>query len=61
MGEILDFRKPAPNGKLKGKTLCQNGHHKWKVCKDKQFDTRAGKLVTVYRCERCNAQKVKAQ
>jgi hypothetical protein len=57
MGDILDFRKPAPRGG-KGSVLCQNGHHKWKVCKEKQFDTRAGKLVTVMRCERCNAQKV---
>lgn len=58
MGDVIDFRRPAPDGK--GSLLCRNGHHKWTVWKEKQFDTRAGKLVTVFRCERCEAQKVKA-
>ena len=42
----------------KGNTLCRNGHHKWVVDKEKQFDVKAGKLVTVYRCERCDKQRV---
>ncbi len=57
MGDVLPFRR-AP--RTQGKTLCLEGHHKWVVWKARQFDTRAGKLVTVYRCERCKAQKVKA-
>jgi len=57
MGEVLPFRKRGP---MKGKTLCLAGHHKWVVWKGKQFDVQAGKLVTVYRCERCGAQKVQA-
>lgn len=44
----------------KGKTLCANGHHKWEVSNDKQFDSKQGKLVTLFRCSRCGKQKVKA-
>ncbi len=53
-------RKAKKQERLKGKTLCGNGFHKWKVWKDKQFDVKQGKLVTVYRCERCGAEQVKA-
>lgn len=45
--------------KHKGKTLCRNGFHKWEISQDKQFDSKQGKLVTVYRCKRCDATKVK--
>lgn len=55
MATILPFRKP-----VKEKGLCQHGFHKWKVRQDKQFDVRQGKLVTIYRCERCDEEKVKA-
>ncbi|MBK6280287.1 MAG: hypothetical protein IPF57_20255 [Gammaproteobacteria bacterium] len=57
MGEVIALRRPERH---RGRTLCLNGHHKWKIWKEKQFDVRAGKLVTVYRCERCDARKVKA-
>lgn len=53
---IVPFKKP----KSSSRGLCQHGFHKWQVCKAKQFDTRQGKLVTVFRCSRCNKQKVKA-
>lgn len=39
--------------------MCQHGFHKWKIWQDKQFDSKRGKLVTVYRCERCKKQKIK--
>lgn len=56
MDNVVPFRRqPAGGG-----TLCRNGHHKWAVWKAKQFDTREGRLVTVYRCERCKAEKVMA-
>ena len=58
MGDILPFKKPA-RVKPQGQGMCQHGHHKWQVWKDKQFDVKEGKLVTVYRCARCNAQRVK--
>ncbi len=54
MAEILPFKKPKP----KSRGLCQHGFHHWSIWKDKQFDVRQGKLVTVYRCSRCQAQKV---
>ncbi len=60
MGDVVTFKKPSLKTKAKGKTLCKNGFHKWKILQEKKFDTKAGKLVTVYRCERCGEQKVKA-
>lgn len=58
MAKILPFKKPEKKAPRKG--LCQHDFHKWEVCKDKQFDVKQGKLVTVYRCSRCGKQKVKA-
>lgn len=57
MGDVIQFRK-KPAGDSRGKTLCREGFHKWEIWKDKQFDVKAGKLVTVYRCGRCAATKV---
>jgi hypothetical protein len=61
MADILPFKKSSAAAKGKGKSLCRHGHHKWVVCKKKQFDVRQGRLVTVYRCPRCGKQKVVAQ
>lgn len=60
MGEIIPFRKPKASEKHKGKTLCASGFHKWRVEHAKQFDVKQGKLVTVYRCERCGQTKTEA-
>ena len=60
MADILPFKRPRPGEKHKGKTLCRSGFHKWVVDKEKQFDTRQGRLVTVYRCTRCGATKTQA-
>lgn len=58
MGDLIKFqRKPAP----KRSALCENGHHRWKVWQKKPFDVKSGKLVTVYRCERCGAEKSEAR
>ena len=60
--EIISFadrKKAKEKSSAKGQGMCQHGFHKWKIWNDKQFDSRQGKLVTVYRCERCNAEKVK--
>jgi len=54
VGDIIAFKKKTP----KARGMCQHGFHKWVIWKDKQFDVKAGKLVTVYRCARCEAQKV---
>lgn len=60
MADILPFKRPRPGEKHKGKTLCKSGFHKWEVDKAKQFDSRQGRLVTVYRCVRCGATKTEA-
>ena len=58
MADILPFkRKPAKQRSV----LCDNGHHRWAIWQKKQFDTKQGKLVTVYRCERCGAERSQAQ
>lgn len=60
MTNILPFKRPSPQQKHKGKTLCRSGFHKWQVVTNKQFDVKQGRLVTVYRCTRCGQQKVEA-
>lgn len=60
MGDVLQFKRPTAAEKHKGKTLCRSGFHKWLVVKEKQFDVKQGKLVTVYKCKRCGVQKVEA-
>ncbi|WP_236984006.1 hypothetical protein [Marinagarivorans cellulosilyticus] len=57
MSNILEFKRPKPSDKHKGKTLCKNGFHKWKVVTEKKFDVKQGKLVTLYRCSRCGQEK----
>lgn len=59
MTEIIPFRSKSLKDKHKGKTLCRHGHHKWEVDKAKQFDVRKGRLVTMYRCTRCDKVRVK--
>ncbi len=61
MGDVLPFTKPAPADKAKGKTLCRHGFHKWRVDKNRRFEVKEGKLLTVYRCERCGVTKHKAE
>lgn len=60
MADVIPFRKRSLKDRHKGKTLCSHGHHRWRVDKAKQFDVKQGRLVTVYRCERCGKEKVKA-
>jgi len=57
MGDIVKFKKPSAADKNRGKTLCARGFHKWVVVSERKFDVRQGKLVTLYKCERCGAQK----
>jgi hypothetical protein len=63
MAEIIPF---APAKKKKHNTpnrsvLCQNGHHRWVVWQKKPFDVKQGKLITIYRCERCGAERSEAK
>lgn len=57
MGKVIQFKKQKISEKHKGNTLCRSGFHKWKIVKEKQFDVKQGKLLTVYQCKRC--QKLK--
>jgi hypothetical protein len=57
MAVILAFKTKKLSDKHKGRALCQSGFHKWEIIKEKQFDVRQGKLLTVYRCKRCGKQK----
>jgi hypothetical protein len=59
MSNVITLSSHRPK-KVTPKGMCQHGIHKWVIWKDKQFDSRKGKLVTVFRCERCGEQKVKA-
>lgn len=61
MADVIEFKKKEPVAEEhKGKSLCRHGFHKWIIKQDKQFDSQQGKLVTVYKCERCGKEKVKA-
>ena len=57
MSNILPFKRKTLKEKHRGKTLCKHGHHKWKVVSNRKFDVKQGKLVTLYRCERCDKEK----
>ena len=61
MANVLPFKKKSLKEKHKGNTLCRNGHHKWAIEKDKQFDVKQGKLVTSYKCSRCGKRKNEAR
>ena len=60
MADIIQFKKRSAAEKARGKTLCKRGFHKWEIVQEKQFDSRQGRLVTVYRCTRCDASKIRA-
>jgi hypothetical protein len=59
MGDVVQFRKPKLAEKHRGNTLCRNGHHKWEVVKENQFDVKQGRLITLYKCKRCGVTKSK--
>jgi hypothetical protein len=61
MAVILPFKRPSLEEKHKGKSLCREGFHKWKVVTEKKFDVKQGKLITLYECQRCGKQKVEAR
>ena len=53
---VIAFKRP----KAKSKGMCQHGHHRWKADAKQVFDTKQGRLVTRYVCQRCGKVKVKA-
>ncbi len=56
---IAELRKARQRERARS-SLCREGHHKWQVVKERQFDVKRGKLVTLYRCQRCGAERVTA-
>jgi hypothetical protein len=59
MGTVVRFRKPSPAEKHKGKTLCANGFHKWRIAAERRFDVKRGRLVTLRKCERCGVEETR--
>jgi ABC-type ATPase with predicted acetyltransferase domain len=59
MADIIPFKKPSLKEKHRGNSLCKNNHHKWILLKDSHFDSKQGRLVTSWRCERCGKIKTK--
>lgn len=56
MGDVIAFKRPAKKPAA-GNTLCKEGHHKWVIDKEKQFDSKQGRLVTLFKCSRCGKKK----
>lgn len=61
MGDVIAFKKKAHIKKQQGNILCKRGFHKWQIDKEKQFDVKQGRLVTVYKCKRCAKVKIEAR
>ncbi len=60
MGNVIQFKRPTLAAKHKGKSLCKSGFHKWEIQKERPFDVKLGRLVTLYRCIRCGATRTEA-
>lgn len=62
MGDVVPFRRAdRRRRRAEGNTLCRNGRHRWALRPESRFDVKAGKLVTVYRCERCGATRTEVR
>jgi formylmethanofuran dehydrogenase subunit E len=59
MGNVVAFKKPKTAKRCRASTLCRRGFHKWLVV-DTPFDSKQGRLVTRYRCERCGEEMIEA-
>lgn len=53
-------RAERRSAKARGKTLCGSGFHRWRPVNERRFDVKQGRLVTLYRCERCGAETTRA-
>ncbi|WP_083251381.1 hypothetical protein [Acidihalobacter yilgarnensis] len=58
MGDVIPFKRPSASDTHRGNTLCRRGFHKWVVEKDRQFDVKQGRLITLYRCSRCGKTRL---
>lgn len=60
MADILPFKRPKAGQKHRGNTLCRHGFHQWTLEAERRFDVKQGRLVTVWRCSRCSAERIQA-
>lgn len=63
MARILTghFGQAARLNRVKRSSLCQHGHHRWRIDKSATFDVKRGRLVTIYRCTKCDKIKTKLE
>ncbi len=52
-----NFGKAARLNRVKRSSMCQHGHHRWLTDKTSKFDVKQGKLLTIYRCAKCDKTK----
>jgi hypothetical protein len=58
MGDVIPFQRKT----IKPRSLlCANNHHRWVASKNTPFASKQGKLVTVYKCERCGIEKTEGR
>ena len=60
MGDVIPLKGVKTKKKQSKKILCSSGFHKWVVDNERRFDVKEGRLVTMFRCERCGLTKVEA-
>jgi hypothetical protein len=59
MGDVIQFRRPKASKEHRGSMLCRSDFHDWEVVKERQFDVKQGRLVTLLRCKRCGKTKIR--
>ena len=60
MSNVIRFKKRSKKKDAEGRMLCSRGFHRWKIDKQRQFDVKQGRLVTLRRCERCGITRTTA-
>ncbi|MEM7000955.1 MAG: hypothetical protein AAF529_09215 [Pseudomonadota bacterium] len=57
--DLNKFKKQRRRARGRADTMCRRGFHKWRDDAQKQFDVKAGKLVSRQVCEHCGATRVR--
>ncbi len=58
MGDVIPFaRSRRRRERAEGRSLCRNGFHRWAPEGETRFDVRKGRLVSVFRCQRCGLER----
>jgi hypothetical protein len=61
MGDVVQLKKKKPVEKHRRSLLYKRNFHQWEIDKERQFDTRQGRLMTLYKCKRCGKTKTEAR